>query len=444
MIPKYVQPKSPVPGKITESEKEVSNLEVGKIAWQQFFKSPHMQKIIQTALDNNRDLLVAALNVDAARSLYRVSQSKLLPAIEVEGGLTKQKTPENANFNNVSGTNAKYDANLSVSAFELDLFGKIRSENKSALETFFATNEARNSTQIILVSEVALAYLQLLADQKIWQLAAENLNIQEKAFELILKKMQYGVISKYEVAKARSAIENSKTIMAIYRKKIEQDKSALLLLMGTSDTSLLGDKQQLEDIELMDNLPGNLSSGVLLSRPDIMQAEHQLKSANANIGAARAAFFPTISLTGSLGYASTDLSNLFSGSSAAWSFIPQITLPIFANVSNYARLDYAKISKNIYIAKYEKSIQSAFKEVSNELAARKSLIEQMEAENNLEQAAQDYYNAVKSRHDEGIANFIDVAAAKESLFLARQSKIDTQREKLSNLVQLYKTLGGGL
>lgn len=439
-----MRPQSPIAEKFPGSDEIAQEKLMDQVKWQEFFKSPDLQKIIETALENNRDLRVAALNIDAARALYRISQSDLLPTINAEGSLTKQKTPANASITGATTTTSKYSANLASTAFEVDLFGRVRSQNKSALETFFATKEAKNATQIALVAETANAYLQLLADREILELAEDNLTAQEKSSKLINKKFEYGIISKLGATQF-SGLDNARSAKAIYTKKVAQDKTALLLLMGVASSDLLDKPGKLADIELMETLPTNLKSDVLLSRPDIMKAEHELKSANADIGAARAAFFPSISLTGSVGYASSDLSKLFSkGSGGAWSFAPQITMPIFAGGSNIATLNYAKVSKNIYIARYEKSIQTAFKEVSDELSSYKSLKDQMEAENNLANAATDAHKMITARYEQGIDSFIDLANAKENLFFAKQSQIDLEKEQLSNLIQLYKVLGGGL
>jgi multidrug efflux system outer membrane protein len=448
MAPKYVRPNSPVEKTLGEKQvdgqKNASEKNASEIKWQDFFQSQDLQKIIQTALDNNRDLKVAVLNVDAARALYRVTRSDLLPSVNLNGSASKQKSPKNVSSFNGGQTNTRFDANVGA-AFEIDLFGKVQSLNKSALETYFATAEAKNAVQIALISEVANAYLQMLADQKIWQLSKDTVTAQEKSFDLVAKKFEYGIVSKLDVAQARTTIETAKANQALYAKKVEQDKNALALLMGVAHCDLLDKPQNLSDIKLLENLPSGLSSDVLLTRPDIMQAEHQLKSANANIGAARAAFFPSISLTGSYGYASSDLSTLFSGGSAgAWSFVPKVDLPIFEGGKNIANLDYATVSKNITIAKYEKAIQTAFREVADQLAAKKNIDDQMRAQNNLVQAAKDSYNISNARYKEGIDNFINVLSSQTLLFSAEQNQIDLEKDRLTNLVQLYKVLGGGI
>jgi len=442
MVPHYKKPALPVDKAVGEGAKNKDKL-VSQIKWQDFFESPNLQNIIQTALDNNRDLRVAVLNVDAARAVYRVSRADLLPSVSADASLTKTKTQSAFNSTSSPKTYSTYEANI-ASSFEIDLFGKIRSQNQSALESFFATEEAKNEVKIALIAEVSNAYLQLLADQKILDLAKNTVAAEEKSYHLIAKKFEYGVISKLDLMQSKTGIETAKANQALYSKLVEQDKNALILLMGVKNSVLLDDQEKLEDIKLMEDLPAGLASEILLTRPNIMQAEHQLKSANANIGAARAAFFPSISLTGSVGYASTDLSNLFSGgSSAAWSFVPSVSLPIFEGGKNIANLDYATISKNIYIAKYEKAIQTAFREVADELSAKKNLDAQMQAKNNLAEAAGEAYKISSARYEAGIDSFINVADSQRLLFNAKKNQIELEKEKLSNLIKLYKVLGGG-
>ena len=247
-----------------------------------------------------------------------------------------------------------------------------------------------------------------------------------------------------DLDQAKITIENAKVNQALYAKKTEQDKNALLLLVGVAHLDLLDNPSKLEDVALMENLPIDLTSDVLLLRPDVLQAEHQLKSVNASIGAARAAFFPSITLTGSYGYSSSALSTLFSsGSGSAWNFSPKIDLPIFEGGRNFANLKYSKIKKEIAIASYEKAIQTAFREVADQLVARKNLDDQMQAQNNLVTAAKSAYKISNARYEGGIDSFSNVLNSQNQFFIAVQNQVNLEKEKLSNLVQLYKVLGGG-
>lgn len=455
MIPDYLRPDLPtstswhaeeaLPELSTESQQAAAN-----IVWQEFFISPDMQTVVEAALTNNRDLRVAALNVEAARALYRIERSNLFPNVNAGAAGARQKVTEAQSTSNpLFGSpqeyiTSTYTANLASTAFELDLFGRLRSQNEAALESYFATDAARDATQISLIAEVANAYLQWLADRKILALVQETLDAQQKSYDLIAKSYEKGVASKLDLAQVRQAVETAKANLALYTRRVMQDQNALVLLMGvkTLDPSL--QISRLDDVAVLEKLPVGLPSEVLLVRPDVRQAEHELLSSNANIGAARAAFFPTISLTGTFGYASSDLGDLFSSAaSGAWSFAPQITLPIFQGGRNIANLDYTKLIKEASVARYEKTIQTAFKEVSDELAARSTLDDELGAQRNLVEATQDAYNLSFARYKEGIDNFLNVLDAQRSLFSAQQQEIEIQKQQLANLVNLYKVLGGG-
>ncbi len=455
MIPDYLRPDLPtstswhaeetLPELSTESQQAAAD-----IVWQEFFISPGMQKVVEAALTNNRDLRVAALNVEAARALYRIERSDLFPNVNAGAAGARQKVTEAQSTSNpLFGSpqeyiTSTYTANLASTAFELDLFGRLRSQNEAALESYFATGAARDAAQISLIAETANAYLQWLADRKILALVQETLDAQQKSYDLIAKSYEKGVASKLDLAQVRQAVETAKANLALYTRRVMQDQNALVLLMGvkTLDPSL--QTERLDDVAVLEKLPVGLPSEVLLVRPDVRQAEHELLSSNANIGAARAAFFPTISLTGTFGYASSDLGDLFSSAaSGAWSFAPQITLPIFQGGRNIANLDYTKLIKEASVARYEKTIQTAFKEVSDELAARSTLDDELGAQRNLVEATQTAYDLSFARYKEGIDNFLNVLDAQRSLFSAQQQEIEIQKQQLANLVNLYKVLGGG-
>lgn len=454
MAPQYQRPDLPtspswhiektLPELSAEVQKATAN-----ITWQEFFISPAIQKIVETALANNHDLRVAGLNVEAARALYRIERADLFPHITIGGDASRQKITEAQTTNNQSTSSrdyitSTYTANIASTAFELDLFGRLRSQNQAALETYFAADAARDAVQVILIAEVANAYLQWLADRKILVLTQETLSAQNKSYDLISKSYEKGVASKLDLEQVRQAVATAKTNLALYSRRVMQDQNALLLLMGvkTLDPSL--DIEQLDDVKVRETLPVGLPSEVLLMRPDVRQSEHELLASNANIGAARAAFFPILSLTGSFGYASSDLSKLFSnGAAGAWSFVPQITLPIFQGGHNIANLNYSELIKEISIARYEQTIQTAFKEVSDELVARSTFDDELQAQRNLVDATQNAYHLSFARYKEGIDNFLNVLDAQRSLFSAQQQEIVIQKQQLSNLVNLYKVLGGG-
>lgn len=449
MIPDYDRPAAPVSATWPEGPaygpmQAGTETRASQIAWQDFFLSPQLQYVIRTALDNNRDLRIAALNIEAARAAYRVQRADLVPSLNAAAAGNRQGIPEEASLTGSNTITSQYSANIGTTAFELDLFGRLRSLNQRALEQYFATEEARAATQISLIAETANAYLTLQADRKLLRLTNDTLAAQQESYNVIKQSFDMGIGSQLDVAQAATQVETARANQAQYLRRVAQDKNALTLLMGaTIDDSVL-EAEGLDTVAMMQDLPVGLSSEVLLDRPDIRQAEHALKAANANIGAARAAFFPTISLTGAAGLASESLSDLFSsGAGLAWSFIPQITLPIFQGGRNLANLDGAKANQKIAVARYEKAIQVAFREVADELAARGTYTNQWNAQKALVAASQQSYDLSNARYKQGIDSHLNVLDAQRQLYTAQQNEIAVQQQRLSNLVTLYKVLGGG-
>ncbi len=448
MAPSYERPAMPVSP--TWSQETLSELPadaqktISTIGWRDFFASQGLQTVIQTALDNNRDLRIAALNIEAARASYRIQQADLLPTISANGDATIQRTPDDLTAPGQDNRTDIYQANVGVTSFELDVFGRIRSLNEAALQDYLATQEARNAVQISLIAETANAYLQMLADQQILQLTQDTLKAQEETATLIEKRAEIGIASALDLAQVQTSVETARANLAIYQRRAAQSRNALFLLMGTPANSTTLPEESLEQAALLDTLPTNLPSTVLLLRPDVRQAEHGLQRENANIGAARAAFFPRISLTGAFGFASDELGGLFSsGGASAWSFVPRITLPLFEAGRNKATLDLAEIRKNIAVVTYERTIENAFREVADELAARNTLTQQLNAQTRLVEATQAAFDISDARYKQGIDNYLAVLDAQRSLYTAEQGKIETERQRLVNLVNLYKALGGG-
>lgn len=420
------------------------------IAWQEYFKSPRLREVIATALEHNRDMRLAALNVQVVRNAYRIQRASMLPAITGEASGVKQKISQNVPFQQDDGSASTsyiseyYTAEVAVS-YGLDFFGRIRSLNKAAMQEFLASKEARRAVQVSLISEVANAYLQLLADREILALTEQTLNAQERSFDLISRRFEKGIADKLELSQAQIPLETARVNHALYTRLMQQDINALSLLMGQENTALLSDDTGvLSEVKLKGGLPIGLPSEVLLLRPDIRQAEHELLRANANIGAARAAFFPTIRLTGSIGESSQDLSNLFTSTAGqVWSFAPSITVPIFEGGRNFANLRVSETEREIAATRYERTIQAAFREVADELAAHATLGEQMAAQERLVQAATAAYATSQARYDEGIDSFLTVLDAQRSKYVAEQQLIETKKQLLANKVNLYKVLGGG-
>jgi multidrug efflux system outer membrane protein len=450
LTPDYNRPAAPVStqwpqGPAYAPLAETGEMKVSQISWRDFFISPQLQHIIQTTLDNNRDLRVAALNIEAARATYRVQRADLVPGIAATGTGNRQGIPEDISPTGRDATTSQYSANVGTTAFELDFFGRVRSLNESALEKYFATQEAYDSAQISLIAEVANAYLTYQADRKLLALTNDTLAAQQESYDVIKKSFDMGVGTALDVAQIETSLQTARANQAIYMRRVAQDKNALTLLMGASVDDSILEAEGLDSVEIMQDLPVGLSSSVLLDRPDIRQAEHALKAANADIGAARAAFFPMISLTASAGVASTSLADLFSsGAGLAWSFIPQITLPIFEGGRNRANLDGAKANEKIAVAQYEKSIQAAFREVADELAARGTYTNQLESQNALVAATQKSYDLSQARYKAGIDSHLSVLDSQRALYQAQQNQITVQQQRLSNLITLYKALGGGV
>ncbi len=453
LIPDYLRPDLPVPdawpfglaSRAAPAPPAGQTLEAD-VAWKTFFVDPVLQHLIQQALDNNRDLRVAALNIEVARASYRVSGASLLPKVDAGASETQQHVPASLSTTipQAAATTRTYGANLGVTSFELDLFGRLHSLEEQALESYLATTEARTATQIALVGEVANAYLTLLGDRKLLVLTEDTLGTQAKSLDLIERSFEHGIGSQVDVSQARTAVETARVNRVRYLRQVALDQNALTLLVGAPlDAAELAAAGDLDSVRFVGDLPVGLPSQVLLRRPDIVEAEHALKAANANIGAARAAFFPAITLTGTGGSASPTLGGLFAAGSGAWTFAPQITMPIFDAGRNFANLDSAKASRGIAVAQYEKAIQSAFREVTDALATKGTMSEQLAAQTALVAATSDSYRLSRARYDHGIDSYLSVLVSQRSLYGAQQDLVTLQVQRLSNLVTLYQALGGG-
>ena len=447
LIPDYQQPPSGVAAQWPQGPAYASNdSAAGNSAqtqgWQQFFRDPALQQLIASALHNNRDLRVAALNIEAYRAQYQIQRAELLPAVNANASGSRQRLPAEVSGSDTAQISSQYSATLGISAYELDLFGRLRSLSEQALQTYFASEEAQRSTQISLVASVANAYLTWQADQALLRLTSDTLQAFEQSHQLTVRSNQVGVASALELSQSRTSVETARVRQAQYQRLAAQDRNALTALLGTALPANLPASQPL-DSQLLSEMPIGLPSDLLQRRPDILAAEHALLAANANIGAARAAFFPSISLTANAGSLSPDLAGLFNGGSGTWLFQPQINLPIFNAGSLEASLDYAKIQKDIRVAQYQQSIQTAFKEVADGLAARQTYQQQLKAQGDLVAANQDYYRLAQRRYLIGVDSSLTFLVAQRSLFGAQQGLIVERLAQLVSEVNLYKALGGG-
>lgn len=446
LIPDYQQPAAPVAAQYPQgpayAPADAAKVAAAEQGWREFFRDPALQRLIEASLQNNRDLRVAALNVDAYAAQFRIQRADLLPAITADGAGTRQRSPADLSTTGRAGISSTYAATLGISAYELDLFGRIRSLSQQALESYFATEEARRSTQISLVASVANAYLTWQADQELYQLTQDTLKAYEESLRLTSRSAEVGVSSALDLSQARTAVEGARANLAQYQRQVAQDLNNLTVLVGGPLPADLPAPQRLDE-DLLSEVPAGLPSDLLTRRPDILQAEHNLLAANANIGAARAAFFPSISLTASAGTASADLDGLFKGGSGRWIFSPAISLPIFNAGALEASLDYSKIQKDINVANYEKAIQTAFQEVSDGLTARKTYTDQLQAQRDLVKSSEDYYRLADRRYRIGVDSHLTLLDAQRSLFSAQQSLISDRLSQLTAEVNLYKALGGG-
>jgi len=377
MEPAYQRPALPVAGNWDGANPGAAQAQ--NIGWKTFFNQWKMNQLIAMSLENNRDLRVAVLNVDNARASFQIDRAALLPTLDASAGETSQHLPGGLYSTQSTGpaTYQQYSANLGVTSYEVDLFGRVRSLRDKGLETFLATEATQRATQITLVSEVASGYLTLAADNDLLKLAISTANSQKNSYDLTKRSYDSGISTSQDLVQAETTVHAAQADIAQYTRQVRQDVNALTLLVGTSIPQHFLADATLQDDWKFPQTPSGLPSDLLTRRPDIISAEHTLKAANANIGAARAAFFPSITLTGSAGSESGSLSKLFNGGTGTWSFMPSINIPIFDGGVNQANLDIAKDTKKIDIANYEKAIQTAFKEVSDGLAGEATYKEEM-------------------------------------------------------------------
>ena len=418
--------------------------------WQTFFGDERLRQLITLALQNNRDLKLALLNIEQARAQLDLRRADQWPSLNA--GLSGSRQPTSA-----GGISSNYSAGVLVTAYELDLFGRVRSLADASLAQYLATEEARKAVQISLLAAVANGYYALLGDEELLRVTRQTLVTREDSYRLIKLRFDNGASSQIDLRQAESLLESARVTLAQATRQRALDENALVLLLGQAlptdlaaapgrpkQGSPLGGQggHEVPSVGALPDLPVGLPSDVLLRRPDVRQAEQQLIAANASIGAARAAFFPRISLTGSVGSVSNELSGLF-GSGMAWSFAPQLLQPIFDAGRNQANLRASEVGRDIALAQYERAIQSAFREVADALAGRATLGEQLRAQQAQLTAEQDRYRLAELRYRSGAASYLDALDAQRSLFAAQQAQLQVQTQYLQNGVTLYRVLGGG-
>jgi multidrug efflux system outer membrane protein len=444
MAPPYQRPSAPIAAQwpIAPNASASAATASADISWQELFADPALQQVIRQALDNNRDLRIATLNIERARAQYRIQRSELLPNVVIGAAGNSGRTPASISPTGAAIVGHAYNLDVGITAYELDLFGRVRSLKDQALQQFLATEAAQRSARISLITGVATAYLNLAADTEQLSLARRTMESRQEAYDLQRRMRETGNASDLELRQAEAELEGARDQVLVYENALAIDRNALELLVGSPLSADLHPPTTLESMLARQDIPAGLPSDLLQRRPDIVAAEHALMAANANIGAARAAFFPTIELTANIGRASASLSSLFDAGNRAWGFAPQITVPIFTGGRLQAGLDVAKVEREIAVADYERAIQSAFREVADALAQRATLDGRLLAQQRRVDSAQEAYTLVKQRYDNGVSSYLEVLDAQRTLYAAQQNWIGTRLARQANLVTLYKSLGG--
>ncbi|WP_298826251.1 efflux transporter outer membrane subunit [uncultured Piscinibacter sp.] len=436
LAPRYERPAAPVADRFPNAaEAQADATPAAELDWQRFFADERLQRLIALALANNRDLRIAALNIEATRAQAAARDADRWPT--VNAGLAGSRTPTAS-----GGINSLYTAGLQVTAYEIDLFGRLRNLSDAAAAQVLASEEARRAVQISLVAAVANAHIALAADEALLELTKRTLATREDTHRLIKLRFDNGASSELDLHQSESLLEAARASFAQATRQRALDENALVLLIGQPLPPELPPALPVEAAGLP-TLPVGLPAEVLARRPDVRQAEQQLIAAQANIGAARAAFFPRITLTGSVGLASGELSGLFKSGSSAWSFAPQLLQPIFDAGRNQGNLELARASREIAVARYERAIQVAFREVADALAGRATLGEQLDASQRQLEAERSRSRLVELRYRNGAASHLELLDAQRSLFAAEQALVQLQAQSAQNLATLYKVLGGG-
>lgn len=444
LAPTYQRPEAPIPVQWQEGASVAGQTSsAATLAWQDFVADTQLRKLIALALENNRDLRQTLLNVEAARAQYRIQRADRLPGIDVQGTGTRQRTPADLRTPGSPSVQSSYQAGVGLTAFELDLFGRVRNLSQAAMEEYLATEEAAQGARISLVAEVIQAYLSRDGAQRRQRLTAQTLQTRETSLKLIAQRRELGAASELDYLEAQGLTEQARGDLERAEREFRQAGNALALLVGVSDIRSVLPQEPAPSLLLVQELSAGVPADLLAHRPDIRAAEHQLLASNANIGAARAAFFPRISLTGLFGSSSTELSNLFDSGQRAWSFMPQITLPIFDGGRNRANLDLATVRKDIAVAGYEQTIQTAFREVADALAATDTLRREEAARRAQAQASSQAMRLAEARYLAGEDDYLRYLDAQRNAFANEMNLIEIGTQRQIALATLFRALGGG-
>lgn len=439
MGPNYRRPEAPIPATVGDAG---AIAEVTLPEWNVYFVDTALQELILGALEHNRDLRVATARVEEARALYGIQRSELFPAFDIGAQETSSRTPAPLSITGQSAVTRRYDVNLGLLAYEIDFWGRVRRLSQAARASYFASEEAQRAFRLSLVADVANAYFTARALDERADFARKTAITRDEGLRVMSRRLEAGVASRLDLLQAESALESARADAAALARAAANAHNALAVLVGRPVTLAAPSGARLDDLPLPTILPPGLASTVLLRRPDVLQAEQNLVAANANIGAARAAFFPQVTLVGNAGVASNQLDDLFQGNRRAWSFIPTISLPIFFGGRNVANLDLAGARKVIAVAQYEKAIQQAFAEIADVLSDQAYLTEQYAAQERLAARQGERLKLAESRYNAGLIGFLDVLDAQREFYTAQQALIDIKRARLAASAQAYKALGG--
>jgi multidrug efflux system outer membrane protein len=448
LAPSYERPEAPVPGQYPNAQQPVDPAAAGyssDLGWSEFFRDERLKALISLALENNRDMRIAVQRVEEARAQYGIADSDRWPTIGAGANGQITRTPENLRMGGSGSPSVSrtYQAGIGLTSFEFDFFGRLRNLSEAAFQQYLSTAQARRTVHINLVAQVAEAYFRLRNAQELERLGVSTLRSRQDSFDLVKARYDAGVASALDLNQARGQLETVRSDLASIRREQAQAANALHLLLGAEVPADIPEGAIFGKDQILAAIPVGLPSDLLERRPDIMGAEHVLLAANANIGAARAAFFPNISITGLLGFASSELGGLFSSDQRYWQYAPQIQIPIFSGGSLRGNLDLAKVRKNIAVADYEKTIQTAFREVADALAGEATYASQLDALRELEASAAESLKLARLRYETGIDSFLQVQTAEVTLYTAQQQFLQTGMDSLMNRVELYKALGGG-
>ena len=433
-IPKISRPNAPVAERFPASGADASGF-ADDILWREFFREPRLRALLEIALENNRDLRQAVLRVEQSRAQYRVTRSQLAPSADARAEMTRSEARD--------VVSERWAASTGIAAYELDLFGRIRSLSKQALETYFATAEGRRSAQISLVAEVSTRYFGLRQAEEQLVLARETLAAVEQLYSLNKATFDVGATNELNLRTSEGQVQNVRISVITYEREVAQARNAIVFLIGAELPASLPGPRAFLDGALLAKIPAGLPSDLVQRRADIIQSEHELYAANANVGAARAAFFPQVRLTGSLGSSSDELAKLFGNGTGVWSFSPQVSLPIFTGGRNLANLEAAKLEVQIKVAAYEKAVQRAFREVADALVATNTYLEQTAVQQSAIDVQRRRFELADARYRQGEDAYLNVLSAQQDLYSARQGHLASQYNKIASQIALYKALGGG-